>query len=113
VQQAGIAWAGLVEQLREPEASGSGEASRPFDVLDYERTATQVTSAVEELRRLLADIHALDPVLGRVEAGGRALVNLAAWRLLELLLVFFALLFLYRRLETRFAARRGGASMRG
>jgi hypothetical protein len=36
----------------------------------------------------------------RVEAGSRALVNLAAWRGLQLILAFFVLLFVYRRVES-------------
>jgi hypothetical protein len=113
VQQAGVAWAAVVEELRNASPAPSGGEMRPFDVLEYERTAVQITSAAEELRGLLADLHGLDPVLDRVEGGGRALVNLAAWRLFELLLVFFTLLFLYRRVEARLVARRdSGAESR-
>ena len=36
----------------------------------------------------------------KVEAGSRALVNLAALRGLQLILAFFALLFVYRRIES-------------
>jgi DNA repair ATPase RecN len=113
VQQAGLAWTALVEELRKTSASASGRETRPFDVLEYERTAAQITSAAGELRGLVADLHGLDPVLDRVEGGGRVLVNLAAWRLFELLLVFFALLFLYRRVEALLVARRdSGAESR-
>ena len=121
VQQAGSAWAALIEEARKPgppPAPGE-QPARPFDVMEYERTAAQIASASVEIRGLLAEMRALggtgepEPALerlgqalDRVEGGGRSLVNLAAWRGLELLLVFFALLFLYRRLEVRLAARR-------
>jgi len=119
VQQAGSAWAALIQEARRPgppPAPGE-EPARPFDVTEYERTAAQITSASVEIRGLLAEVRALggpgEPelerlgqALDRVEGGGRSLVNLAAWRGLELLLAFFALLFLYRRLEARLATRR-------
>lgn len=114
VQQAGEAWAVVIAQAREPGSPPApGQApARPFDVLDYERTAAQIAAASAEIRGLLTDVRALGgpgepvPALTRVEGSGRTLVNLAAWRSAELLIGFFALLFLYRRLETHLAARR-------
>ena len=47
----------------------------------------------------------------RVEASARSLVNLAAWRGLQLILAFFALLFLYRRVEV-WLARRAADTLR-
>jgi hypothetical protein len=77
-----------------------------------------VTSAAAELRTLLESLQAfatsdaLGPPLAeltarveRVEAGSRSLVNLAALRGLQLLLTFFVLLFVYRRIEGWLALR--------
>ena len=95
--------------------------ARPFDITEYERAAEQVTLAAAEARALLADVRALGgdgerdagfgrlgEAVGRVEGGGRALVNLAAWRALELMLAAFALAFTYRRIEARLARGREG-----
>lgn len=127
-QQAGVAWTALIEEAREPgpPAAPGERPARPFDVTEYERTAAQITAASVEIRALLADVRALagpgEPspaierlggALDRVEGGGRALVNLAAWRVFELMLVLFALLFLYRRVEARLARRREPGRERG
>ena len=123
VKQAGEAWTALVEQARAPgppPAPGEPPA-RPFDIAEYGRAAEQVTLAAAEARALLADVRALGgdgerdagfgrlgEAAGRVEGGGRALVNLAAWRALELMLAAFALAFAYRRIEARLARGREG-----
>jgi hypothetical protein len=112
IAAAGTAWGGLAEQLSRPPADPS-QPSRPFDIREWEQTATQVTSAASELRTLLESVQTaagsdalaqpladLTQRLERVEAGSRSLVNLAAWRVLQLILSFFVLLFVYRRVET-------------
>jgi hypothetical protein len=117
VAAAGNAWGGLVAELSKPPADPS-QPSRPFDIRDWEKTAAQVTSAAAELRTLLDSLQAfatsdaLGPPLAeltarveRVEAGSRSLVNLAALRGLQLLLTFFVLLFVYRRIEGWLALR--------
>jgi hypothetical protein len=118
VAAAGVAWGGLVEELRKPPADPS-RPGRPFDIREWEQTALQISVAATELRTLLdsagtlAGSNRLDGPLAelsarvdRVEAGSRSLVNLAAWRGLQLILVFFVLLFLYRRVEVWLARRR-------
>lgn len=97
VKAAGEAWTALVEQARAP----GDEPARPFDVTEYTRAAEQMTLAAAEARALLADVRTL---------GGRSLVNLAAWRALELVLATLVLLFVYRRIEARFARRREARS---
>lgn len=124
VQQAGDAWTALVEQARAPGPPPPPGAppARPFDITEYARAAEQVTLAATETRALLADVRTLgggeeiapgfgrlEQALGRVEGGGRSLVNLAAWRILELMLAAFVLVFAYRRIEARLArAAHGG-----
>ncbi len=118
VAAAGAAWNGLFEEFRKPPADPSNPG-RPFDIREWEQTAVQISTAAVELRALLDSVQTvagsdtLDPPIARlqaqvdrVEIGSRSLVNLAAWRGLQLILVFFVLLFLYRRIEVWLARRR-------
>jgi len=117
VAEAGKAWGGLVAQLSKPPADPT-KPSRPFDIREWQATAAQITSAATEMNALLASVDRLagsqtlaGPLeqltqrVDQVEASSRALVNLAAWRGLELILAFFVLLFVYRRLEGWIASR--------
>ena len=112
VAQAGSSWNALVTQLSKPPADPS-KPSRPFDIREWEQTAAQIGTAAAELRALLDSVGTmagektlagplaeLTARVERVEAGSRALVNLAAWRGLQLILAFFVLLFVYRRVES-------------
>jgi hypothetical protein len=123
VASAGSAWGGLVQQLNKPPADRS-QPSRPFDIREWEQTAAQVTSAAGELRTLLdslqtfaasdalgAPLAELTSRVARVEASSRSLVDLAALRGLQLILVFFVLLFVYRRIEG-WIARRAADTLR-
>jgi hypothetical protein len=117
VAAAGAAWGGLVTELNKPPADPT-TPSRPFDIREWEQTAAQINSAAAELRALLESVSTLagsstlaGPLadltarVERVEAGSRALVNLAALRVLQLILAFFVLLFVYRRIESRLGRR--------
>jgi hypothetical protein len=117
VAEAGSAWGGLVAELGKPPADPS-QPSRPFDIREWEQTAAQISSAAIELRALLESVGTLadsktlaGPLaeltarVEKVEAGSRALVDLAALRGLQLIGVFFVLLFVYRRLEGWIARR--------
>ncbi len=117
VATAGSAWGGLVAELGKPPADPS-KPSRPFDIREWQQTAAQITTAATELRALLESVGTLagsETLAGpladltarveRVEAGSRSLVNLAAWRGLQLILAFFVLLFVYRRAEGWLARR--------
>jgi hypothetical protein len=123
VAGAGEAWGGLVEELRK-EPADPAERGRPFDIREWEQTALQIGVAATELRALLdsagtlagsnkldGPIAELSARVDRVEAGSRSLVNLAAWRGLQLILAFFVLLFLYRRVEV-WLARRSADTLR-
>ncbi len=99
--QAGVAWKEMVEAVRTPSDDGSKSAdSRPFDILDYERTAEQVRAAATEVRGVLDDAR------GVGDAATGALVDRLAWRGFQLTLAFFALLFVYRRIEAALTRRR-------
>jgi hypothetical protein len=117
---AGTSWKELVvevqKQLPDP---AEAAASRPFDVREWEATAAQVSTAAAELRALLdstrglvgsgelpAAVEAVAARVEQVEAGSRDLIDLAAVRALQLIAVFFVLLFSYRRLESWLAGRR-------
>jgi hypothetical protein len=108
VAEAGQSWGDLVAQLSKPPADPS-KPSRPFDIREWQQTAAEVSSAATELRALLESTGTLagSDTLGgalaevtvqveRVEAGSRAIVNLVAWRVLQLIVAFFGLLFAYR-----------------
>ncbi len=117
VAEAGTAWGGLVAQLSKPPANPS-QPSRPFDIREWQQTAAQITSAATEMRTLLdsvgtlagsdklsAPLAELTARMEKVEASSRSLVDLVAWRGLQLILVFFALLFVFRRIENWLAHR--------
>ncbi|MFO0688003.1 MAG: hypothetical protein U0900_04805 [Myxococcota bacterium] len=108
VAAAGEAWGGLVAELSKPPRDPS-RPSRPFDVREWQQAAAEIGTAATELRalieatRTLASSEALTGPLGeltmrldRAESGAQALVDRAAWRALQLILVFFGLLFAYR-----------------
>ncbi len=117
IAEAGKAWGTLVTELSKPPADPT-KPSRPFDIREWERTADQVTQAASELRALLESVDTLarsDTMAGplaeltqrveRVEAGSRALVDLVAWRALQLMLAFFGLLFAHRFVSHALASR--------
>jgi hypothetical protein len=117
VAAAGSSWGALVTELDKPPADPT-KPSRPFDIREWDQTAAQISMAATELRALLESVATLagsETLAGpladltarveRVEAGSRALVNLAAVRGLELIVAFFVLLFVYRRIEKRLESR--------
>jgi hypothetical protein len=109
IRAAGDSWGAVVEAF-----GSDGEPdpdSRPFDITEYERTAQEIRLAGDELKELVVEIRALadspelGTVMGGLEGSGRSLVDLAAWRLLQLMLLFFALLLVYRLISSRIGAR--------
>jgi Rad3-related DNA helicase len=105
LREAGEAWSGIAREVgREEEPRPD---SRPFDIREYERTAQETRSAAEELQALVAEVRALaqDPELptavAGIEGSGRSLVDAAAWRLFQLMLVFFFLILAYRLVSSR------------
>jgi hypothetical protein len=74
--------------------------ARPFDVRDWQATANSIGSAAAELRGLATDVE--------TASGATALesvIDRAFWRGVTLLVVFFALLILYRVVASRLAGR--------
>jgi hypothetical protein len=106
LKQAGVAWTAMVSAARGPSDAAAGKSeSRPFDIQDYERTAAEINQAAVQLRGLVSETQvASDDVT-------RRFVDHLAWRAFQLVVVFFALLFVYRRIEAWFEAR--GASRLG
>ena len=121
---AGSAWAGTLEEIRALQGpdgaavpgdqAADAAPGRPFDIREYESTAQQIKEAAAELRQTIG---ALDGLLGSsatvsgVDAAiarGEALVNLAAWRAVLVLLAFFVLLLTYRLVVSRLDRRGGG-----
>jgi hypothetical protein len=106
LKQAGTAWTAMVSVVRGPSDIGAGKSEgRPFDIQDYERTAAQINQAAIQLRGLVSETQAASDDVTR------RFVDHVAWRAFQLVVVFFALLFVYRRIEARFAV--GGASRLG
>lgn len=111
--EAGRSWGELF--ARDPDAP----PGRPFDVREYEAAAEGIAGAAAELRALARELDALlaspglaalldtaeDGAAG-VEARGRALVDHAAWRGVQLLALLFAGLALLRLLPARQARTR-------
>ncbi|MBK7948230.1 MAG: hypothetical protein IPK00_05715 [Deltaproteobacteria bacterium] len=121
VAAAGEAWGGLVSELSKP-PKDPARPSRPFDIREWQATAEQIGTAATDLRALLDAAGALagsealaGPVaelssrLDRLEDGSQALVDRVAWRILQLILVFFGLLFAYRLASHALDARRRGS----
>lgn len=117
VAEAGKAWGALIAEVSKPPADPS-KPSRPFDIREWQQTAAQIGNAATELRALLESADSLaksealagpfadlEARVAKVEAGSRALVDLAALRGLQLIGVFFLLLFVYRRIEIWLARR--------
>lgn len=118
VAEAGQAWGGLVAELSKPPADPS-KPSRPFDIREWEAAATQVSSAASELHTLLESagtlagsevlagpLAELESRIERLEAGSRDLVDLMAWRGVQLILLVFGLLFAYRFVSHTLESRR-------
>jgi hypothetical protein len=97
-----------------PEPKEPGEERRPFDVLDYEKTAHSIMLMAAELKGTLDTFNGLAAnqqlhgSLAEAGAAAKATVVSVVWSvalgLAAVLLVFFALLLLYRRLAARSAA---------
>ena len=92
---AGDAWSGLF--VRDPNAP----PSRPFDVREWQSTATQIGTSANELRALATEINTM--------TGGtqlQAAVDHATWRAAQLVALFFTLLVAYRLLAWRLGRKR-------
>jgi hypothetical protein len=102
-----------------PTVSPSASNQTPFDINDYTRTAEAVASSARELRLLVGDLGSLLGQTGQIESliaearqqsvkavaetsqQARSLIDLAAWRAAQLLVLLFSLALLYRFLARR------------
>ena len=93
VEQATGAWAEIAARFDERlgSAKGSGGVSPALDVREYERAAEEVGAAAAQIRELLAE-------LPEASSSSIRLADRLFWRGLILLLVWFGLLLVYRRL---------------
>jgi hypothetical protein len=104
-------------ELSRPPADPT-KPSRPFDIREWEAAAGKIASAATELNVLLdsagtlasseAFAQPLAQLTARVdqlEAGSRQLVDLVAWRIVQLILLVFGLLFAYRFVSHALASR--------
>ncbi len=94
---AGDTWGKLFE--RDPNAP----PSRPFDVREWQSTATQIGTSAGELRALATELNTM--------TGGtqlEAAVDHATWRAAQLVALSFALLVAYRLLAWRLGRNQGG-----
>jgi len=109
----------------EEELPGAAER-KPFDINDYRQTAESITAATVELRGLLDELRqftgsddlrgTLGEVGGRVDEtlaqsalAARAVTDHIAWRLLQLIVLVFVLVVVYR-VATGRAGRRAAAT---
>ncbi len=87
VGEASAQWTTLLTQMR---AGGEKSDGRPFDIREYETTATRIEDATREIRSLITELNGLDPT------AAEAIIDRATWRGALLIGVFFAALVAYR-----------------
>jgi hypothetical protein len=92
VDAAGRSWQGVVESVRAGDDTPRDPNAKPFDILDYERTATRIATTASELRALVADVQG--------GGSGGSLLDALLWRALALVAASFALLLVYRVLAS-------------
>ena len=98
-----LAWREVIGSRAEREADDDGDG-RPFDIKDWEQTATAIGHAAGELRGLASDTETLSSS-GAVAQTLDQAIDRAFWRGAMLIALFFALLLAYRIL-TAFLPRR-------
>jgi hypothetical protein len=112
IQQASASWASVLG----PQDGGTAEPpGRPFDVREWESAVREIGVTSQHLERLLQEVRAASdarvaeaavaPVAERADALTRAWIDLAAWRIAQLLLGGFALVLGYRFAVARLARR--------
>jgi hypothetical protein len=113
LQQASAAWATILGPREGEEQKPPG---RPFDIREWQSAVREVGDTSQQLQRLLQEMRAtseatnaalvpLSTALDRVDRVTRSWIDLAAWRLAQLLVVGLALGLVYR-LAARSIARR-------
>lgn len=99
-------------------AHRGAEPAKPFDISDYTIAAVEIAKMARDANSLVSDGHSLlispswtqrEEEVGRVaieavahaERGSRNMVDYLVWKLSQILIVFFALLLLYRLIMRR------------
>ena len=99
------------------------EDSKPFDIAEYTTAAAEIAKMARDANSLVTDGHSLlaspawtkrqedvsrlaNETLGRAELGTRRAVNHLALRMVQVLIVFFALLVFYRVLVSQIEGKR-------
>ena len=113
IDHASTTWSALLTRERPDD-----RPRRPFDIREWQAAAAEIGTSAEELRSLAVEARALvesqelDGALAHVGAGldraegsARELIDAAAWRLLALIVAFFALLLVYRAITSRLLSR--------
>jgi hypothetical protein len=93
LREASVLWR---EILGPHDPAPRGPDERPFDVRDWETTAEAIRASAAELRGLAAELQGFS---------GSAGLDRLFWRVVALLVVFFALLLAYRVLVARLSQR--------
>jgi hypothetical protein len=119
LQMASATWAELLDR----DVDDDAPPGRPFDIREWESTATEIGVAADRLHelaaaiptltgspQLAAAIDAVNASVDRAEASAMRVVEAAAWKLLQLLLVLFVLLCALLLLAHRLAIRRRARS---
>jgi hypothetical protein len=92
VGEASAQWTTLLTEMR---ASGGKSDGRPFDIREYEATATRIEDATREIRSLITELNGLDP------DAAEAIIDRATWRAALLIGVFFVALLAYRLVASK------------
>jgi len=92
VGEASAQWTSLLSAM--PDA-GSDDGGRPFDVREYADAADRIAAASQELRVLVETLQTGD------DRAARTLLDLATWRAVLLIAVFFSALTAYRVMTSR------------
>jgi hypothetical protein len=97
LNQAGVAWSGLLKELNPPGPPLAPGATppRPFDILDYEKTALAVRATADELRGLLVEVQKTE------QAISTRFVDRILRNGIILIVVFFTALLGYRVIAAR------------
>jgi hypothetical protein len=111
IQQASASWASI---LRPQEDARERPPSRPFDIREWESAARELGATARQLEGLLQELRAtsdaglaetalapLHAAVDRADVATRAWIDLAAWRLFQVIAAGFALALVYRLVASR------------
>ncbi len=106
-----LGWAGATNNPNNQDTS-----SEPFRIQDYTQAGAQLEASARQLTELLARLDGtlgstnLFPVVEEARLGGKAVVDHAFHRLLQLIVIVFAACLIHRFAVARWASRAGASS---